>query len=227
MSAVIRFTDVIAPPPREGWPGPVSFEVREGAFVMVMTTPAISIALLRLMIGLREPSEGMVEVLGVRPGRLNRWDAQVHRRRLGVGFDEPSGLVSNLTLRMNLVVPMLYSGIANMATAQARATEILEASDLTRWADRRPADVPPDVRKEAVILRATVRDPELLLLEEPVGSLRDPRARFLLDLCRKRARTVFATTTEREGVQFERADTIISLDESGLHQVQNHEVGVI
>ena len=226
MSTAIRFRDVLPPPPREGWPGPVTFDVEEGAFVLFATTPAVALNLIRLVAGLREPVDGSVEVLGLHPGRLNRWESQAFRRRLGVGFDEPSGLVSNLTLRMNLVVPMLYSGIADMSEAQARATEVIDRFSLHRWADRRPADVPPEIRREAVVARAAVRSPELLILEEPIAALRNDRAARMLSLCRERARTVVVTTSEREGIQFEYADVVIALDDTGI-EVRKHEVGVV
>lgn len=227
MTEVVRFDGVVAPPPREGWPGPVSFTVEEGSFVLMVTPPAVSMVLVRMIVGMREPVEGTVEVLGLRPGRLDRWDSQGYRRRLGVGFGEPAGLVSNLTLRMNLVVPMLYSGLCDMPTAQARAAEMLATCELERWADARPADVPADLRRAAVMARAIVREPELLLLEEPVGPLRDDRAGFLLQLCRERSRTGIFTTSEREGIQFDHADLVYYLDESGLHTKQKNEVGVV
>ena len=226
MSAAIRFQGVLPPPPGEGWPGPVSFEIPQGAFALFATTPAISLNLIRLLVGLREPVEGVVEVLDRRPGHLSRWDTQTFRRRLGVGFDEPAGLVSNLTLRMNLVVPMLYSGLAGMAEAHRRAAEVIDACGLQRWADRRPADAPPEIRREAVVARAAVRDPELLVLEEPVAGLRAARAGRLLALCRERARTVIVTTAERDGVQFEHADSVILLDDAGIEAGAN-EVGVV
>lgn len=224
--SVVRFTDVVPPPPRAGWPGPISFQVEEGSFTLFATTPGVALALIRLTVGLREPVEGRVEVLGQRPGRLNRWDTQAFRRRLGVGFDEPSGLVSNLTLRMNLVVPMLYSGIADADTAHERAAAIIDRCDLGRWADSRPADVPPEVRQEAVLARAVVRDPKLLILEEPTAGLRDERAKWLLSLCRERADTTIITTAEREGVQFASADPVILIDHTGI-ETTSHEVGVV
>lgn len=226
MSAAIRFQGVLPPPPREGWPGPVSFEIPQGAFALFATTPAISLNLIRLLAGLREPVEGVVEVLDRRPGHLNRWDTQTFRRRLGVGFDEPAGLVSNLTLRMNLVVPMLYSGLAGMAEAHRRAAEVIDACGLQHWADLRPADAPPEIRREAVVARAAVRDPELLVLEEPVAGLRAARAGRLLALCRERARTVIVTTAERDGVQFEHADSVILLDDAGI-EARANEVGIV
>lgn len=226
MSAVVRFRDVIPPPPREGWPGPLSFEIPEGSFTLFATTSGIALHLIRMLAGLRAPVEGTVEVLGTRPGDLNRWETQAFRRRLGVGFDEPSGLVSNLTLRMNLVIPMLYSGLAGVAEAHRRAGEIMDVCGLNRWADRRPADLTPEIRREAVMARAAVRSPELLVLEDPTIGLRDARAARLLTLCRERAGTMIVTTAEREGVQYRLADSVILLDETGM-EVRGHEVGVV
>lgn len=224
--SVVRFSEVQPPPPRAGWPGPISFEVEEGSFTLFATTPGIALALVRLIVGLRRPAEGTVEVLGRHPGSLNRWDTQQFRRRLGVGFDEPSGLVSNLTLRMNLVVPMLYSGLADADVARQRAADIIDRCSLDRWADLRPADVPPEVRQEAVLMRAAVRDPELLVLEEPTSGLPEQRASWLLSMCRDRAGTTIITTAEREGVQFEIADTVVLLDHTGI-ETTSHEVGVV
>ncbi|MDX1675095.1 MAG: hypothetical protein R3314_09910, partial [Longimicrobiales bacterium] len=156
----------------------------------------------------------------------DRWETQAFRRRLGVGFDEPAGLVSNLTLRMNIVVPLLYSGLADPEEARDRADAIITRWELDRWADHRPADVPPEVRQETVLARAVVRDPELLLLEEPTAGLREQRASWLLAVCRERAGTIIMTTAEQEGVQLETADTIILLDRTGI-ETNRDEVGVL
>ena len=225
MSAV-AFSDVVPPPPHAGWPGPVSFDVRPGSLTLLVATRGVGRLLIRLMTGLRTAVAGTVEVLGVRPDRLNRWETQAFRRRLGVGFDEPAGLVSNLTLRMNLVVPMLYSGLADPESAHRRAASIIDQWELGAWADRRPADVPSEVRREAVIARALVREPELLLLAEPGTGLRDARTGWLLSLCRERAGTTVLITAEREGAQFENADTVVLLDNKGI-ETGSHEVGVV
>jgi ABC-type multidrug transport system ATPase subunit len=219
-----RFVDVVPPPPLTGWPGPVSFELEAGKLCLFATTPGVALTLIRLMVGLREPTSGTIEVLGTAPGKLDRWAAQAFRRRLGVGFDEPSGLISNLTLRLNLVVPMVYAGLADMATAQSRAEAMIELCGLERWADTRPADMPPEVRREVVVARAAVREPELLILEEPTAGLRDLRAAWLLSMCRERATTVVVTTAERDGIQFHVADTTILIDETTAEVVHN-EVG--
>lgn len=226
MDPAIRFADVLPPPGTEGWPGPVSLEVPAGAFALFVVTPGTGLSLIRMIAGLREPRSGTVEVLGVQPGRLNRWDTQRFRRRLGVGFGEPSGLVSNLSLRMNMVVPMLYSGLRDASAARDAAAALIETMGLTRWAETRPADMPPEVRREAVVARAVVREPDLLVLEEPTAGLRDNRAGWLLSTCRERAGTLVMTTAEQEGIQYEQADLIVTLDTSGI-EIRRNEVGVL
>ena len=55
MSVAVRFAGVVPPPPREGWPGPISLEIEEGTCTLFATTPAIALNLIRLIVGLREP----------------------------------------------------------------------------------------------------------------------------------------------------------------------------
>lgn len=220
----IRMRGAVPPPPADDWPGPLDLAIGEGEFCVLTPPPTAATAFTRLCIGLRAPVSGTVEVLGIRPGELDRWQAQAFRRRLGVGFAEPSGLISNLTVRSNLIVPLLYSGAADPAEAAARADETIEACEIGRWADVRPAALPLEARRRAVIARAIAREPELLLLEEPVASTRDADAAALLALCRERARTVVVLTTAAEGPAFELATRIASLDEYGI-EVHDHEVG--
>lgn len=220
----IRMRGAVPPPPADDWPGPLDLAIGEGEFRVLIAPPTAAMAFIRLCVGLRAPASGTVEVLGVRPGELDRWRAQAFRRRLGVGFAEPSGLISNLTIRSNLIVPLLYSGAAELAEATARAAETIEACGISRWADVRPAELPPAARRRAVVARAVAREPELLLLEEPVGSSRDAGAAALLALCRERARTVVVLTAAAEGPALDMATLTTSLDEFGI-EVPDHEVG--
>lgn len=222
----IRFRAATAPTgTADDWPGPIDLDIEEGEFCVLTAPPSITWALMRLCVGLRAPGSGTVEVLGLRPAELGRWQTQAFRRRLGVAFTDPAGLVSNLTVKLNVIVPILYSGAADQSEATRRAEETITACGIERWANVRPADLPLEVRRKAVIARAIARGPELLLLEEPIASLRDAEAKALLQLCRERSRTIFALTAEDEGPLVEYATRRATLDENGL-EVHNHEVGI-
>lgn len=224
MNAAILMRETV-PADTAGWPGPIDFRVDEGDFCVVTAPAVLSGVMLRLCTGQHAPARGTVEVLGLRPAALDRLSAQAFRRRLGVAFAEPAGLISNQTVRLNIIVPLLYGGVANAEDAARIAAETVEACGLIRWADVRPADLPPDARRKAVLARAIARRPELLLLEEPVTGLREADAIALLELCRTHARTVLAWTTDDDGPLFELATRTAAMDENRF-EVDDHEVGI-
>lgn len=220
-AAAVQLSGAVPPPPAVDWPGPVTFEVQEGGFVLVATFQATATRLIRLVAGLRAPASGRVVVLGTEPGLLSRREACRFRRRLGVAFHDPAGLVSNLDLEMNLVVPQVYAGLRGMRPARQAAGELMERLELTEWSRVRPADLPPEIRKETAVARALVRRPELLVLEDPTGGLDDARAERLLGLCREHARTILVTVSDPNDTVERAADRTI------LIQVDEHGMGVV
>ena len=215
MPAAVRFDAVLPQAPHGAWDAPLSFEVPEGAFYLMQASPAKSGALLRLCLGMATARAGDVEVLGAHPARLDRRASQLFRRAVGTAL-VPHGLISNLTLRMNVVVPLVYGGLALPDEAARRADAAMAACGLSRWADDRPADVPPDARQRAVVARAIARDPQLLLLEDPVWSVDTDDAAGLLSLCRTRARTVLVALPRRDAVLSRLADHSASWDDAGF-----------
>lgn len=215
MSAAIEFEQVLAAPGDASWGSPLTLTIQSGVFHVVRTAPRFTGLLLRLAAGLVSPEQGTIRLLGREPALLSRRELQQLRRGLGVGL-QPDGLISNLTVRMNLVVPLLYSGDASPAAAGERADATLETCRLVRWADTRPADLPPEVRKEAVLARAIVRKPALLLLDNPVSTLDEERGKQLLSLCRDNASAALITVPARDAVLYQFADAVSRLNEDGL-----------
>lgn len=223
MEAAIRLVGAVPPPPAFDWPGALDLDIESGSTTVIWTLPSLAAPLIRLCVGLRSPVVGQVFVLGEEAGLLSRFEGMKFRRRLGVAM-QPGGLISNVTLRTNLMVPLLYAGVADMKASQVLVDDILGAVGITRWAEQRPADVPPEVRQAAIVARALVRRPELLLLEAPFRALRVRRGEELMNLCRERAGTVVIVETENEPWLFERADTLVTLDERGA-RLERDEVG--
>jgi ABC-type transporter Mla maintaining outer membrane lipid asymmetry ATPase subunit MlaF len=193
VSHAIRFRDAVPAPAWGAAPEPLNLDVPEGALCVLHAAPSLFGPLLRACAGLLPLASGSVEVLGVDPTRLSRRDAQRFRRRLGVGL-RPGGLMSNQTLRMNVVTPLLYSGIASPAEAERRASDALASCGLARWGDHRPDETPPDVRQAAVLARALARRPEVLLLEDPLSSVDSPRMEQMLNECRRLVPTILVAS---------------------------------
>ena len=223
MSTAIRMTGVVPRVFDPEWTAPLDCEIPEGSFQVIRTTPLRSAPFFRLCVGLFSSGRGEVEVLGTNPSEMPRVATQRFRRSLGVAM-MPDGLISNLSIRMNIVVPLVYNGHADVVEASKLADAALGECGLKKWANNRPASVPPDVRQQAVIARAIAHRPRLLLLEDPFSSVKSKDAAMLAGICRNSARTVVIATHRRNEALYQFADRTAFWDDRG-YRTDTHEVG--
>ena len=125
--------------------------------------------LLRVLAGTERPAHGRVRVAGreVWPG--GGVLALAGYVRLGFAFPS-GGLLSNLSLRENLVLPLKFLGVPG-AELERRAEGALERMNLRAVADLRPHAVSASARKLANLARVLALDPELILLDDPLEGL--------------------------------------------------------
>lgn len=92
--------------------------------------------------------------------------------RLKIGYSfEYAGLLSNRSLRDNLLLPILYHSLVSSGEAERRVDELTKIFGLAHVAHQRPFAVSGSQRKACVLARAFVMDPELVLLDEPFSGL--------------------------------------------------------
>lgn len=129
--------------------------------------------LLRVAAGRLEPTVGSVRVLG---RRLATDDGrQVARRRLGYVLDDPV-FYPDLTVDEHLgLVAVAY----DVADADARIAALLDRLGLDHRAAVLPDHLSSGMRQKLQLACVLLREPEVLLLDEPTRGL-DPRTRDLL-----------------------------------------------
>ena len=129
--------------------------------------------LLRVMIGLVEPDQGTV-VFGGR--ELTKANAMDMRRKMGYVIQD-GGLFPHLSARDNVGLLAKHLGWSR-AKINDRANELAQLTRLPDGAlDRFPQQLSGGQRQRLGIMRAMMLDPDVILLDEPMGAL-DPLVRF-------------------------------------------------
>lgn len=162
--------------------------------VLIGTSGCGKSTLLRMMVGLVTPDSGEVLFEGepLTPQTINET-----RRRIGYMIQE-GGLFPHLTVRENIAIVPRYLGQRN-TDSNARITELMQITQLSSsLLDRYPRQLSGGQRQRVSLMRALMLDPDVLLLDEPLGDL-DPMIRAelqqdLRDIFRELGKTVVLVT---------------------------------
>jgi ABC-2 type transport system ATP-binding protein len=146
----------------------LTFEVRPGEiFGLLGPNGAGKTTTVLMLLGLTEPTAGHARVVGVDPTR----DPLEVKRRVGY-LPDSVGFYDGLTGRANLAYTARLNRIPR-PLATARGDALLEQVGLAEVADRRVETYSRGMRQRLGIADAMVKDPSVLILDEPTVSL-DP-----------------------------------------------------
>ena len=155
--------------------------------------------LLYLLGALDRPTSGKIVVEGRDLTTMTETEQNAYRRdQIGFIF-QAFNLIGNLTAVENVLVPFLPRGIT--AELKLKAVELLTAVGLGDRLDHRPNQLSGGEQQRVAIARALVKDPILLLADEPTGEL-DSRAgdeiyRILRRMQAERDTTLVVVTHDR------------------------------
>jgi phospholipid/cholesterol/gamma-HCH transport system ATP-binding protein len=102
--------------------------------------------LLQILAGLQMPQIGQYMLNGGNVREMTFEEFLPYRLKIGYSFDY-GGLISNRTLKENLLLPLQYHKILSPKEGHKRVDEILERFDFVKSAKERPAHVPGRLRK--------------------------------------------------------------------------------
>jgi lipoprotein-releasing system ATP-binding protein len=160
----------------------VSFQLQRGENLAILGPSGSGKSTLLSILGtLEPPTFGSVQLGEQNPFALDeRQLAAFRSRQIGFVFQEHHLLPQCMVLE-NVLVPFLADGAATAAD-QKRAAELLRRVGLGERLTHRPAELSGGERQRVAIARALVREPALLLADEPTGNLDRTTARSIADL---------------------------------------------
>lgn len=160
----------------------VSFDVQQGEFLAVRGPSGCGKSTLLHIVGAMDlPTSGEVRLNGRRLDELSNADlACVRRRDIGFVF-QTFNLLPTLSALENVALPLTLDGI-NQSAAQERATKALEAVDILSRAKHFPSQLSGGEMQRVAIARAVAIEPDLIVADEPTGSLDSDNGRRVLEL---------------------------------------------
>jgi putative ABC transport system ATP-binding protein len=158
----------------------VDLTIQPGEFVAVVgPSGSGKSTLLALMAGLDRPTSGEIRIDGA-PIQAMSEDQLALLRRKKIGFVFQSfQLLSNLTARENVLLPVELLGLPDPF---ARADELLAAVGLADRGHHYPSQLSGGEQQRVALARAFAARPSILLADEPTGNLDGATGRKVLEL---------------------------------------------
>lgn len=203
----------------------VTLDIEHGSF-MSIAGPSGSgkTTILNLLGALDTPTSGTVQIGdGTTDGLSLKTLADFRNTHLGFVF-QTFNLIPVLSVRENVEFPLQLQGIGNKGERNERVRKILLDVGLGELADRRPAELSGGQQQRVAVARALVKNPTLVLADEPTANLDSETAGEIMQLMQtmnEKHGTTFVFSTH-DPLVMERASRLVRLhdgrvasDESG------------
>lgn len=179
----------------------VTFNIRKEECLAIMgPTGSGKTTLLNLIAGFDQPQHGEIYVDGIDITKLSDEAlARLRAEKIGVVF-QLHNLMQNLTVYENVELPLILSNW-DKEKRRKRVTEILERALISHYADRKLKTLSVGESQLVALARALIKDPGILLLDEPLEYLDPLTTDMLIALLRgeiMREKTLIITTHKRK-----------------------------
>ncbi len=158
------------------------FDLHRGEIIALVGQSGAGKSTLLQCVGLLDkPSAGSIIIGGAPVQRMSEdMRTQVRRKKIGFVYQRHN-LLSDFTALENVMLPMLANGV-DEDVARARAVQLLKAANVAHRASHVPGEMSGGEQQRTAVARALANGPDILLADEPTGSLDPQHATAVFDL---------------------------------------------
>ena len=198
-----------------------SLRIPQGEFVTLLGPSGCGkTTCLKMLAGFEHPTAGEIFLKGQPVGQI-----KAHKRNIGVVFQQYA-LFPHMTVAENLAFPLQARRVParQVAASVARALDMVQLSD---FADRLPGQMSGGQQQRAAIARALVFEPDIVLMDEPLGAL-DRRLReemqYEIRRLQQRLGVTMLYVTHDQGEAMAMSDRVAVMSEGRIQQIASPEV---
>jgi putative ABC transport system ATP-binding protein len=204
----------------------INLEIKSGEFVAIVGTSGSGKTTLLNLIGILDHSfEGDLSIDGQSLKSLS--DAQrsaIRNQKIGFVFQHFS-LLDHLTALENVLLPLAFQRDTNLSQAEGktRAIALLDRLGLKDKMNARPVNLSGGQKQRVAIARALLFNPQILLCDEPTGSLDKHTGQQIIDIFKelhKEGFTIVVITHENRVSEV--AQRIVRLEDGRVVQDEIH-----
>lgn len=178
----------------------ISLHIEPKEFVIIVgTSGAGKSTLLKLLTREEKPTSGKIVVGGIDYDTLKDKNIPLLRRKIGVVFQDFK-LLPQRTVFENIAFALEIAGMSNREIKNT-VPKVIELVGLTGKENKFPGALSGGERQRVAIARAVVRQPKILIADEPTGNL-DPKHSWdivrLLEKINRYGTTVLLTTHNQD-----------------------------
>jgi putative ABC transport system ATP-binding protein len=196
----------------------INLEIEPGE-ITILTGPSGSgkTTLLSLIGGLRSVQQGSLKIFDSELYGANAHLLERVRNRIGFIF-QSHNLLNSLTAQQNVQMAIVLEPRITMKEVRHQSLKMLEIVGLGDWINAYPHQLSGGQKQRVAIARALVRQPKLILADEPTASLDKKNGRGVVELMQELAKqqncTILMVTHDRRILDI--ADRLIGLEDGCL-----------
>jgi len=194
----------------------LDLSIAKGEFVsMLGPSGSGKTTLLMMLAGFEKPTSGAISVGGKRVDAL-----PPYRRNMGVVFQNYA-LFPHMTVAENVAFPLKMRGVARSEVVE-RVSRALDMVQLSSFQDRKPIQLSGGQQQRVALARALVFEPEVVLMDEPLGALdKKLREQMQLDIrdIHRRLGLTIVFVTHDQGEALTMSDRIAIFNHGKIEQI--------